>query len=82
MATNFDLAPPVSMVDGLVAVPIDIQSITGVLRFDGVTQQSLGDVTIQFTMGNQDGCPVFDLRQTITEAWLDGVAINPQLCTV
>lgn len=78
-ATNFNLAPPAKTVDGLFAVPIDIQSINGSLRFDGATQTSEGDITLDFIMGPQDGYPLFDLRQTIAEAWLDGVSISPTL---
>ena len=35
--TNFDLAPPAHDVDGLHAAPIDIQSISARLAFDGVS---------------------------------------------
>lgn len=79
MPTNFHLAPPVKIVDGLIAVPIDIQSISGSLIFDGATQISTADITINFIMNAQNGCPIFDLRQTINAAWLDGVSIAPQL---
>lgn len=37
----------------------------------------IGDATLEFTMGPQDGNPIFDLRQTITDAWLDGATISP-----
>jgi hypothetical protein len=70
--TNFVIAPPPRDVDGLHAVPIDIQRISARLTFDGATQTSAGDATVDFTMGVEDGCPVFDLRQTITGVWLDG----------
>jgi hypothetical protein len=75
MATNFDLAPPPKTVDGLQAVPIDIQKITASLTFDGATSSAQGDATLEFIMGPQNGNPVFDLRQTITAAWLDGVSV-------
>ena len=75
MALNFDLAPPAKTVDGLVAVPIDIQKITASLIFDGATSSGKGDATVEFTMGPQNGNPIFDLRQTITAAWLDGVSL-------
>lgn len=74
--TNFHLAPPAKVVDGLAAVPIDIQSIDGTLVFDGATSAAEADITIEFIAGTSDGCPVFDLRQTITEAWLDGAALT------
>lgn len=77
MGNNFDLAPPVKIVDGLVAVPIDIQRITASLVFDGATQSGQGDATLEFIMGPQNGNPIFDLRQTITAAWLDGAPLPP-----
>jgi hypothetical protein len=69
--TNFDLAPPATLVDGLWAVPIDIQQITAKLSFDGSTSSGTGDATIVFQMGRKTGNPIFDLRQSITAAWLD-----------
>ena len=73
--TNFSLAPPPKTVDGLAAVPIDIQKITATLTFDGALSSGSGDATVEFTMGTQNGNPIFDLRQTITDAWLDGAAL-------
>jgi hypothetical protein len=73
--TNFELAPPVKTVDGLVAVPMDIQRINAALTFDGATSSGSADVTIEFITGAQNGNPIFDLRQTITEAWLDAAPL-------
>lgn len=73
MSTNFDLAPPPKTVDGLFAVPIDIQSLTAVFTFDGNTQTATADATITYTVGPTAGNPIFDLRQNITQSWLDGV---------
>lgn len=72
MATNFHLAPPPKTVDGLAAVPIDIQAIDAVLVFDGATASATADATITYTVGPTGGNPIFDLRQDITTAWLDG----------
>ena len=69
---NFDLAPPAKVVDGLLAVPMDIQRVTAALVFDGAALSGTGDATVEFTMGAQAGRPIFDLRQTIASAWLDG----------
>ena len=74
-ATNFDLAPPPKSVDGLLAVPIDISTVAAKLVFDGATATGAGDATIDFVVGPAAGSPIFDLRQTITGAWLDGAAI-------
>jgi hypothetical protein len=73
--SNFDLAPLPKTVDGLLAVPIDLQQVTASLLFDGATSSGTGDATMQFVMGSQDGNPIFDLRQTITAAWLDGATL-------
>jgi len=73
--TNLDLAPRPVMVDGLLAVPIDIRQIAATLTFDGATVSGAGDATIEFVVGPQGGNPIFDLRQTITAAWLDGTAL-------
>ena len=73
MSTNFHLAPPSKTVDGLLAVPIDIQTIAAVFTFDGAAQTAVADATITYTVGPYAGNPIFDLRQDITQAWLDGV---------
>ncbi|MEO6548968.1 MAG: hypothetical protein ABIN94_13255 [Ferruginibacter sp.] len=75
MSTNFHLAPPAKMVDGLTAVPADIQTIDAILIFDAATSTASADATIHFITGPQNGKPIFDLRQTITAAWLNGVSI-------
>jgi hypothetical protein len=75
--TNFDLAPPPKDVDGLHAVPIDIQRVTARFAFDGATSAATSDATLEFTTGAEAGCPIFDLRQTIDTALLDGVAVLP-----
>jgi hypothetical protein len=77
MATNFHLAPPPKTVDGLLAVPIDISSLDATLMFDGATSTAAADATITYTMGPTSGNPIFDLRQTITQAWLDGAPFAP-----
>lgn len=76
MSTNFDLAPPGKTVDGLPAVPIDIQHISASLIFDGATSSATGDATLDFIVGPGGGCPIFDLRQTITAVWLDGAPLS------
>lgn len=72
MATNFHLAPPPKTVDGLVAVPVDIQTIDAVFVFDGAASTASADATIVYTVGPAAGNPIFDLRQAISAAWLDG----------
>lgn len=73
--SNLDLAPPPKLVDGLWAVPMDIARIDASLLFDAASQQISGDATLDFRLGHYAGCPIFDLRQSITGAWLDGAAV-------
>ncbi len=75
--TPQDLAPAPKQVDGLWAVPMDIRQINASLVFDAASQQISGDATITFRLGQHAGCPIFDLRQSVTGVWLDGVALTP-----
>ena len=72
--TNFDLAPPPKTVDGLLGVPIDISSVTASFVFDAGNRTAVADATITYQVGPTSGYPFFDLRQTITQAWLDDAA--------
>jgi hypothetical protein len=76
---DFHLAPPATTVDGLLAVPIDVQQVQAVVVLDGGTSTAQADVTMSYAVGPTGGNPLFDLRQTIGQAWLDGSAINPAL---
>ncbi|MEQ7735786.1 hypothetical protein, partial [Escherichia coli] len=75
MSTNFDLAPPPTTVDGLLAAPIDIQHVEARLVFDAASSSGTGQATVYFTTGDHEGNPVFDLRQQVTSASLDGLPI-------
>ena len=79
MSTNFNLAPPAKTVDGLLAVPIDIQHLAATMAFDAATESCDVDATVDFVVGPTGGHPIFDLRQTIGAAWLDGTPIAPAL---
>jgi hypothetical protein len=72
VAESFQLAPPAHTVDGLLAVPVDIETIEASFVFDATTQTASADATLTYTVGPSGGHPIFDLRQTITQAWLDG----------
>ena len=74
-STNFDLAPPPATVDGLLAAPIDIQHIQARLVFDAASSSGAGEATVDFVTGDHEGNPIFDLRQQVTAAALDGSPI-------
>jgi len=73
---NLHLAPPVKTIDGLVAVPIDIQNLYAHVIFDMVAQRASVEATLEFLMGVEDGNPIFDLRQNIKEAWINNEPID------
>ena len=52
MPTNFPLAPASKTVDGLVAVPMDIQQLQASIIFDGATQVTTVVASITFITGN------------------------------
>lgn len=75
--TNFHLAPPPTEIDGLPAVPADIGELSATVTFDGGASNAEVDAIVPYTVGPHAGCPMFDLRQTIGRAWLDGAPIDP-----
>jgi hypothetical protein len=77
--TDFRLAPPPTPVDGLLAVPIDVQQVQAVVTLDGATSTAQADATMTYTVGPTAGNPLFDLRQTVGQAWVDGAPIDPGL---
>lgn len=60
MSTNFHLAPPPKTINGLLAVPIDIQTIDAAFSFDGASQTASADSTITYTVGPDGGNLIFD----------------------
>ncbi|WP_434419662.1 hypothetical protein [Nannocystis pusilla] len=68
--------PPVEVADVLV-VPIDLTRVAAELRFDPPTREVVGRATLEFRSGPVEGLPVFDLRQPIDRAVLDGVELPP-----
>jgi len=75
MAGNWQVAPPPKTVDGLLAVPIDISSVSASIVFDGGSSSAVADATMTYTVGPTAGRPIFDLRQSVSQAWLDGAPI-------
>ena len=71
------MPPPPLKVDDLWAVPVDISRILAKLSFDGSSLSGNGEATIEFKVGRYTGNPIFDLRQTITSAELDGSPVLP-----
>lgn len=65
-------APAPRAVDGLLAVPVHVQQLTADVVLDADNRSGVADATLRFRVGPTSGCPLFDLRQSIDQAWLDG----------
>jgi hypothetical protein len=78
-APDFHLAPTPTVVDGLLAVPIDVHRLQAMVTLDGAASTAQADVTMTYAVGPTGGNPLFDLRQTVDQAWLDGAPIAPDL---
>ncbi|TWF76645.1 hypothetical protein FHX44_112540 [Pseudonocardia hierapolitana] len=76
-APNYELAPPPTPVDGLLAVPIHIQDVQATVSFDGAASIGRADVTLTYEIGPTTGSPLLDLRQTIGQVWVDGTPTDP-----
>jgi len=70
-------APAPTEIDGLLATPIDVLSVTATAVFDLKAAKATADATMSFRM-SATGMPVFDLRQDIGKVWLDGQEVDPQ----
>lgn len=68
------LPPPVAL-NGEVAVPSDIESVVGSLRFDVRARVAEASVTVALRLEGHAGWPVFDLRQDIDTASFDGAGL-------
>lgn len=64
--------PPPFEVDGVPHVLLDLQSVEAELVFNTATHEVRGAAVVDFTAGSVEGFPLFDLRQSITRAELDG----------
>jgi len=71
-------APAPKVVDGLYAVPVDIQTLDGTVVLDGYQQTGRAGARVTFRLGSAGGMPILDLRQTPDLLELDGEPISPQ----
>ncbi|MEZ4380475.1 MAG: hypothetical protein R3A79_03960 [Nannocystaceae bacterium] len=65
-------APPPFAIDGVAHVPLDLREVAAELVFDAASQEIRGAAVVDFRAGDVVGRPLFDLRQPITRAVLDG----------
>ncbi len=69
--------PPPFTVDGVAHVLLDLRRVDAELVFDTTTQEIRGAAVVDFAAGSVAGFPLFDLRQSITRAVLDGEELAP-----
>jgi hypothetical protein len=58
-------------------VPIDIEQLVASVRFDVASRVADVSARLELRLDGPSGCPVFDLRQPIGTASLDGAALPP-----
>ena len=70
-------APEPAAVDGLDAVPIDVDDLAATLRFDASAGSpgASASATLRFRLGPAGGMPFLDLRQTPASVELDGAPL-------
>lgn len=71
-------APAPFEVDGLTGVGIDINTLEAKVVFDLETKTASVVADLKFRMTGDGGMPIFDLRQEITSAKLNGKKIDPE----
>lgn len=70
-------APAGLEVGGLFAVPIHIRQLRARVVLDTRARLGYADALLAYQVGPQSGSPLFDLRQPIHRAWLDGRRVSP-----
>jgi hypothetical protein len=71
-------APAPFKVDGLTGVGIDINTLEAKVVFDLETKTASVVADLTFRMAGEGGMPIFDLRQDITSAKLNGKKLKPE----
>ena len=72
-------APPPTRIGDRTAVPIHIVGLDVDLHMDTANSTARVDATMSYRMGPHDGHPVFDLRQSVDQCWIDGVRFDPSV---
>lgn len=69
-------APAPVEVDGLYAVPVDIQSLDAAVVLDAYDGLAQAEATLTFAVGTEGGMPFLDLRQAPESIELDGEILD------
>ncbi|HTV12156.1 MAG TPA: hypothetical protein VME20_09865 [Acidimicrobiales bacterium] len=70
-------APPPVRLGAQWAVPVDMERLVASVRFDVASQVAEATAAVEFVPDGRDGLPVFDLRQQVARARLDGARLSP-----
>lgn len=69
--------PPPVQLPGRLAVPVDIVRLAATVQFDVASQTATVSATVELKVDGPTGYPVFDLRQEIGTASMDGRPLPP-----
>lgn len=73
--------PPPVRVGKRLVVPVDVGTLKACVRFDVAARSAEVKAEMTLVVDGPDGCPAFDLRQTVEQAVLDGKPLSPDdLC--
>lgn len=75
MGTVLHHAPDPVVVDGVLAVPVHVRALSAGVVLDAHAGSAHVDARLTYRVGPTPGCALFDLRQPIDQAWLDGRSI-------
>ncbi len=78
-SNDFDWAPPPLEIDDLIGVPIDVHNLEASMTFDFESREIQVEALMTFMVDVDGGFPVFDLRQEIDFAELNGEVIDAAL---
>ncbi|MEU0868845.1 hypothetical protein [Nocardia brasiliensis] len=77
MPPDFRNAPPPTPIGRLRAVPMHIEQLRAVVTLDAASGVGSVEATVDYVVGPHAGAPIFDLRQSVRTARLDGTRLDP-----
>jgi len=77
----FSLAPSPREVRGGLAVPVDFERVEAQVTLDAKHHIARAVAAVEFELGKHSGFPIFDLRQSVETARLDGRTVSAKRMT-
>jgi hypothetical protein len=70
---------PPTRIDDRIVVPIHIDGLEVDVSFDTANAEARAEASMSYRVGPWGGYPVFDLRQTVDQCWIDDVRFDPEV---